>query len=283
MAGTSSDVPTASGPSRPPRGDDRQARHPDPGHDAAVSGPARAVDHHRRHRTVRRRSDHFRSGRRHRRNVPLSGPLRVLDRGVSGQPRKGNQHLQHVLVECAWAASRTPGYLQSLYRWHVRKFGGSRNPTAKNKAIVAVAHKLAIIIWHVLATGKPYTDLGADYLDRRIDPAKETRRLIARLQALGHTVTIDPQPKPANDQIGLTPDGFALPGHHRFTYQPVWSAFASARPSGSGLRTLRPAAISGATASPTWSTVSSDPPMRRRRWNGAGAGSTTNWRPPPNR
>jgi transposase len=110
----------------------------------------------------------------------------------SGKPRKGNQHLQHVLVECAWAASRTPGYLQSLYRWHVRKFGGSRNPTAKNKAIVAVAHKLAIIIWHVLATGKPYTDLGADYLDRRVDPAKETRRLIARLQALGHTVTIEP-------------------------------------------------------------------------------------------
>ena len=32
----------------------------------------------------------------------------------SGKPRKGNQHLQHVLVECAWAASRTPGYLQSL-------------------------------------------------------------------------------------------------------------------------------------------------------------------------
>ena len=110
----------------------------------------------------------------------------------SGKPRKGNRHLQHVLVECAWAASRTPGYLQSLYRWHVRKFGGSRNPTAKNKAIVAVAHKLSIVIWHVLAADKPYADLGADYLDRRVDPAKETRRLIARLQALGHTVTIEP-------------------------------------------------------------------------------------------
>jgi transposase len=44
----------------------------------------------------------------------------------------------------------------------------------------------------VLATGKPYADLGADYFDRRIDPAAETRRLIARLQALGHTVTIEP-------------------------------------------------------------------------------------------
>ena len=122
----------------------------------------------------------------------MSGQPRIGGQTPFRQIRKGNQHLQHVLVECAWAASRTPGYLQSLYRWHVRKFGGSRNPTAKNKAIVAVAHKLAIIIWHVLATGKPYTDLGADYLDRRIDPAKETRRLIARLQALGHTVTIEP-------------------------------------------------------------------------------------------
>jgi hypothetical protein len=39
------------------------------------------------------------------------------------------------------------------------------NATAKNKAIVAIANKLAIIISHVLATGKPYADLGADYFD----------------------------------------------------------------------------------------------------------------------
>ena len=141
----------------------------------------------------------------------------------SGKPRKGNQHLQHVLVECAWAASRTPGYLQSLYRWHVRKFGGSRNPTAKNKAIVAVAHKLAIIIWHVLATGKPYTHLGADYLDRRVDPAKRnppTHRQTPSPRTHRHHRTRSL--KPPNHQIRLTPDGFALPGHHRFTYQPVY-------------------------------------------------------------
>jgi transposase len=41
-------------------------------------------------------------------------------------------------------------------------------------------------------SGVLYTDLGADYLDRRVDPAKETRRLVAKLQALGHTVTIEP-------------------------------------------------------------------------------------------
>ena len=45
--------------------------------------------------------------------------------------------------------------------------------------------------WHVLATGKPYDDLGADYSDRRTDPGREAQRLIARLQALGHHVTLD--------------------------------------------------------------------------------------------
>jgi transposase len=36
------------------------------------------------------------------------------------------------------------------------KWGGYRSPAAKKKAIVVVAHALVIIIWHVLATGKPY-------------------------------------------------------------------------------------------------------------------------------
>lgn len=109
-----------------------------------------------------------------------------------GRRRKGNQHLQPVLVECAWAAVRTDGYLRSFYRRSVRKFGGFRSPAAKKKAIIAVAHKLAVIIWHVLATGRPYHDLGADYFTNRLDPATETRRLVAKLQALGHTVTLEP-------------------------------------------------------------------------------------------
>ncbi|WP_219420445.1 IS110 family transposase [Pseudonocardia nigra] len=109
-----------------------------------------------------------------------------------GHRRKGNQHLQPVLVECAWAAVRTDGYLREFYRRSVLKFGGWRSPAAKKKAIIAVAHKLAVIIWYVLATGRPYHDLGADYFAARLDPAIETRRLVAKLQALGHTVTLDP-------------------------------------------------------------------------------------------
>jgi len=55
-----------------------------------------------------------------------------------------------------------------------------------------VRPRVALIIWHVLATGEPYDELGADYFTRRQDPERETRRLIARLQALGHQVTLQP-------------------------------------------------------------------------------------------
>jgi transposase len=110
----------------------------------------------------------------------------------SGKPRHGNTHLQPVLVESAWAAVRHEGYLKSLYHRHVIQAGGYRSAAARNKAIIAVAHTILVIIWHVLAGGVPYHELGADYFTRRIDPERETRRLIARLQALGHTVTLHP-------------------------------------------------------------------------------------------
>jgi transposase len=110
----------------------------------------------------------------------------------SARRRHGNEYLQSLLVECAWAAVRHEGYLRSLYHRHVMKWGGYRSQTAKKKAIVVVAHAMIVIIWHVLATGKPYDELGADYFTQRLDPERETRRLVAKLQALGHTVTLQP-------------------------------------------------------------------------------------------
>jgi transposase len=110
----------------------------------------------------------------------------------SGQRRHGNQHLQPVLVESSWAAVRHPGYLKALYHRHVMKWGGYRSRTAKKKAIIVVAHALLVIIWHVMATGTPYDELGEDYFTTRMDPERETRRLIARLEALGHAVTLEP-------------------------------------------------------------------------------------------
>jgi transposase len=109
----------------------------------------------------------------------------------SARRRKGNPCLQSLLVECAWAAIRHDGYLKSLYHRHVMKFGGYRSSIAKKKAIIVVAHALIVIIWHILATGKPYHELGEDYFTRRLDPEREARRLVARLEALGHTVTLE--------------------------------------------------------------------------------------------
>ena len=109
----------------------------------------------------------------------------------SGRRRHGNKHLQPVLVEIAWAAVRHEGYLKSLYRRHVMRNGGYRSSIARNKAIITVAHAILVIIWHVPATGRDYQDLGPDYFDRRAAPARETARLIAKLEALGKRVIIE--------------------------------------------------------------------------------------------
>ena len=110
----------------------------------------------------------------------------------SGRRRHGNQHLQPVLVEAAWGAVRHDGYLKALYHRHVMKWGGYRSPLAKKKAIIVVACALIVIIWHVLAAGQPYDELGASYFTHRLDPERETRRLIAKLEALGHQVSLQP-------------------------------------------------------------------------------------------
>jgi transposase len=109
-----------------------------------------------------------------------------------GKPRKGSAHLQPLLVECAWAAVRSSGRLNARYHRLVRRFGGYRNPAAKKRAIVAIAHTLAVVIWHMMATATPCTDLGPDFYTTRTDPAKETQRLIAKLEAPGHKVTRAP-------------------------------------------------------------------------------------------
>jgi transposase len=49
-----------------------------------------------------------------------------------------------------------------------------------------------VIIRHDLVTGRPYDELGADFFTRRMDSDQETRRLIAKLEALGHTVSLQP-------------------------------------------------------------------------------------------
>ena len=106
--------------------------------------------------------------------------------------RHGNQHLATVLIESAWACSRTKTRPGAQFHRLVRRFGGHRNPRAKKKAAVAVAHTLILIIYTVLDRHVPYEELGEDFYTRRQDPERYKDKLIARLAKLGYTVTVEP-------------------------------------------------------------------------------------------
>lgn len=106
--------------------------------------------------------------------------------------RHGAPWLRRHLIEAARAAARTRDtYLAAQYR----QIAARRGP---NKATLAVANSICVAIWHMLSDGSAYEDLGADYLQRRRDPQIETRRLVKRLEALGHRVELSqPEPAPA--------------------------------------------------------------------------------------
>jgi transposase len=56
------------------------------------------------------------------------------------------------------------------------------------KAIVAVAHSILVIAYHLLRDGVAYRELGGDYFDR-LNIDRLTRYHTKRLAALGYTVT----------------------------------------------------------------------------------------------
>jgi transposase len=101
-----------------------------------------------------------------------------------GRHRKGNTHVQSILIEAALAAARTRTRIGARFHRLHRRFGGKQNKGAGKKAAFAIAHTLIKVIWTVLSTGQPYTDLGHDFYTRRINPETQTRRLITQLEAL---------------------------------------------------------------------------------------------------
>jgi transposase len=98
--------------------------------------------------------------------------------------RQGAPWLRRALVEAAKAAARTKG---SYFSAQYARLAKRRGP---NKATVAVANSILAVAWHLLTNGALYQDPGADYFDRRNDPAREAKRLQHRIEALGFDVTI---------------------------------------------------------------------------------------------
>ena len=103
----------------------------------------------------------------------------------SGRTTRGSRWLRTALVQAAWAASRSKGtYLSAQFKRVSARRGAKR-------AAMAVGHTLLVIAYHVLKRGSSYAELGADYLDR-LEPERLTKRLVRRLEQLGHKVTLEP-------------------------------------------------------------------------------------------
>ncbi len=104
---------------------------------------------------------------------------------LSGKPTNGDPWLRGVLGEVAQVVTRTRNnYLNAQYHRLARRRG-------KYKAILAVAHSILVIAYHVLRDRQPYSDLGADYFDK-LDAKRIERHHVRRLEQLGYTVTLAP-------------------------------------------------------------------------------------------
>jgi hypothetical protein len=83
----------------------------------------------------------------------------------------------------AWAAAHT----KDTYFW--AQFRRLRRHRGEKRALLAVAHSLLTVIWHMLKHGTEYRELGADYFDR-IEPQRLERQAVSRLERLGFTVML---------------------------------------------------------------------------------------------
>jgi transposase len=124
---------------------------------------------------------------------------------MSGRTRKANCYVKRALCQAAWAASHTKNtYLSAFYRRLCVRKGAP-------KAVMALAHHLITIVYHVLARQEEYTELGGDYYDRR-NKTKVVNRLVKRLAVLGYEVTLNPsRPLEFDEEVHAVPPWISSP------------------------------------------------------------------------
>jgi transposase len=104
----------------------------------------------------------------------------------TGSTGHGNPYLARALGEAAIGASRTNTFLGERYRRLARRRGAK-------KAVVAVGRSILTVIWHLLNDpSTEFSDLGADFFDRRLSTERRKRDHIRQLEALGYKVTLEP-------------------------------------------------------------------------------------------
>ncbi|HTX77701.1 MAG TPA: IS110 family transposase [Terracidiphilus sp.] len=103
----------------------------------------------------------------------------------SGKTRDGNKWLRRSICQAAWAVTRKKNcYLAAQFKRIAARRGAKR-------AVMAVAHTMLVIAYHMLKTGNSYQDLGSNYLDQ-LNKTQIQHSLVKRLQHLGFQVTLQP-------------------------------------------------------------------------------------------
>ena len=102
----------------------------------------------------------------------------------SGKTRKGSKWLRIALIESAKAASRTKdSYFAAQYARIKGRHG-------HQKATVAVAHSILVVVYYLLERGEPYNELGGDYFIERQNTETYQRRLVKQLERMGYEVAL---------------------------------------------------------------------------------------------
>lgn len=102
----------------------------------------------------------------------------------SGRSPVRKHHLKTIMIEVAWAAIKKKGsyFKDKYYRLKARR--------GAKKAIVAIAHRILLGVYHVIKDGAEFRDLGEDYLTLR---NKEKKVLYLQRQALALGFNLIPQ------------------------------------------------------------------------------------------
>lgn len=102
----------------------------------------------------------------------------------TGRTGHANRWLRSALTQAAHAAARKR---DSYFRAQYARLAARRG---KKRAVIAVAHSILVVIYHLLSGNALYHDLGPYYFDER-DRKVTVDRAVRRIERLGYKVTLE--------------------------------------------------------------------------------------------
>lgn len=119
----------------------------------------------------------------------VPGSFESAGKRKSSRTRHGNRWLRRALCQSAWAVSHKKDcYLTACFYRRARRCG-------VKKAVMATAHQILVIAFHILRDGTTYEERGGDYFDQ-LHPERTRRKLAERLERLGWEVVLTPRNSP---------------------------------------------------------------------------------------